>query len=328
MNKQVYFLVDSFKIILKRLDLNFIYELKMKYFILFFFFYYSNLISQEFDYKNYYKLCYEAEYHVALNKKQEAWDLYNQAFVEFFPQIGNLNKAIELGEYLQNNGENVETQLDLLIELKKYFFTDNFLIRSEINGKIKKVFLEYFPYLTESDFKPLTINKINNLLELSKFLYADQTIRKIENSTCKDSLIIKVDKKIYTDFSTYIRVNGYPNKKEYGMYAIYPYFLLMHNSIYYGITSEIEKLLLQQIEEGNFHPSMYARLVDRYRSWVTLQPQLYGEWIENGKIGKIEDIKNLDKRRAAIGLEPYYEFCFKNNYTLPKDYIIPKKYMK
>lgn len=298
----------------------------MKYIISIFLFCYYSLISQELNYNKYYEICYEAEYNIVLNKEKEAWNLYNLAFVEFFPQIGNLNKAIELGEYLQNNGENVETQLDLLIELKKYFFTDNFLIRSEINGKIKNVLLESFPYLTESDFKPLTINKINNLLELSKFLYADQTIRKIENSTCKDSLIIKVDKKIYTDFLTYIKINGYPGQKEYGMYAIYPYFLLMHNTVYYGITSEVEKLLLQQIKEGNFHPSMFARLVDRYRCWVTLEPQLYGEWIENGNIGEIEDIRNIDKRRAAIGLESYYEFCLKNNYTLPKDYIIPKKY--
>src|SRR5690625_3753783 len=142
----------------------------MKYIISIFLFCYYSLISQELNYNKYYEICYEAEYNIVLNKEKEAWNLYNQAFVEFFPQIGNLNKAIELGEYLQNNGENVETQLDLLIELKKYFFTDNFLIRSEINGKIKNVLLESFPYLTESDFKPLTINKINNLLELSKFL--------------------------------------------------------------------------------------------------------------------------------------------------------------
>lgn len=300
----------------------------MKYIIIIFLFYHYNLISQELDYQAYYKICYEAEYNVAINKKKEAWNLYNQAFVEFFPQIGNLNKAIELGESLQNREENINAHLDLLIILKKYFFSDNFLMRSEISDRKKKMLIKSFPYLSENDFKPLSIIRMNNLLDLSKFLYTDQTIRKIENSSCKDSLIVKIDKKVYNDFLTFIRVNGYPSQKEYGMYSIYPYFLLMHNTIYYSITPEIEKVLIEQIREGNFHPSMYARLIDRYRSWVTFQPQLYGEWIENGEIGEIEDIKNLDKRRAKIGLESFYEFCFKNNYIMPKDYTIPTKYRK
>lgn len=230
----------------------------MKYIILLFIFYHYNLISQELSYEDYYEICYEAEYNVALNKEKKAWDLYNQAFVEFFPQIGNLNKAIKLGEYLQNREENINPQLDLLIELKECFFTDNFLIKSEISERKKDILIKSFPYLTENDFKPLTIKRINNLLELSKFLYSDQTIRKIENSSCKDSLIVKIDKRIYNDFLTFIRVNGYPSQKEYGMYSIYPYFLLMHNTIYNGITPEIEKLLIEQISEGNFHPSMYV----------------------------------------------------------------------
>lgn len=300
----------------------------MKRLFLLLLFCHYNLISQELNYAEYYKICYSAEYNVALGNKEMGWRLYNQAFVRFFPQIGNLNKAIELGKHLSKQDHSIESQLNLLIELKKYFFSDSLFVRTDMNKKKKKLLIKSFPYLNENDFMPLNLKQINNLLDLSKFLYADQTIRKIENSKCKDSLIMKVDEKIYEDFLTYIRVNGFPSQREYGMYSIYPYFLLLHYTVYHGVTPEIEKLLVEQINKGNFHPSMYARLIDRYRTWVTKQPQLYGEWIENEGLGEIYDIKNIDEGRSNIGLESFYEFCIKNNYIIPENYTIPEKYKK
>jgi len=82
----------------------------------------------------------------------------------------------------------------------------------------------------------------------------------------------------------------------------------------------IDSLLLPQVEKGNIHPSQYARLVDRYRTWVTKQPQLYGEWLEDYRIGEIHDIGNVDQRRAQIGLPPLSHFCKMKYLSAPKNY--------
>lgn len=283
-------------------------------------------ISQELDYELYYKACFEAEYNVALNKKDEAWKQYNQTFKFFFPLIQNLNKAIDLGEELAKENKQIQIELSQLIEFKNIFFADNSIVREIKNEEQKKKLIKVFPYLNENDFAPLTSQKLENVLKLSNFLYLDQSVRKIKNISCKDSLLATVDEKIYTDFLPYIKTYGYPSQRDYGMFAMYPVFLFLHSSMRYGVTDELKKILFEQVKKGNYHPSSYARLIDRYRSWITKEPQLYGEWIENGKIGPIYDIKNIDVRRSEIGIEPYYEFCLKNQYQLPEDYILPEKY--
>lgn len=74
-----------------------------------------------------------------------------------------------------------------------------------------------------------------------------------------------------------MKVNGYPSQREYGMYSIYPHFLLLHNTVYHGVTEEINTILLEQIKLGNYYPSQYARLIDRYKTWILHEPQVYGE---------------------------------------------------
>jgi hypothetical protein len=287
----------------------------------------SNSISQEINYKTYYTLCYEAEYNAVINNNKKAWEQYNKAFKEFFPQISNLSKAISLGQELVLEDKSIDTQLNLLISFKDVFFGENMLSK-KINLEEKNKLTNTFTYLKESDFESPNTNKINNIIKLSNFLYLDQSIRKLENNACKDSLIIIADKKVYSDFIIYLKENKYPTQREYGMYSIYPHFLFLHNTIYYGITDELKTIYLEQIKLGNYHPSQYARLVDRYKTWVLKEPQIYGEWIQNYEIGNIIDIDYVDERRNEIGLENLYEFCLKNGLKLPKGYVIPEKYLK
>jgi hypothetical protein len=286
-----------------------------------------NTFSQENYYKDYYTLCYEAEYNTIKNEKNKAWNEYNKAFKSFFPQILNLNKAIKLGEELVLEEKSINAQLNLLISFKDIFFGENMLSK-EINFIEKNKLINTFTYLKASDFESASPNKINNIIKLSNFLYLDQSIRKLENNECKDSLIIIADKKVYSDFIQYLKENKYPTQREYGMYSVYPHFLFLHNTIYHGITDELKIILFEQMKLGNYHPSQYARLVDRYKTWILKEPQVYGEWIENFEIGNIIDIYNVDERRNEIGLENLYEFCLKNGLKLPKGYVIPEKYLK
>lgn len=50
----------------------------MKRLFLLLLFCHYNLISQELNYAEYYKICYSAEYNVALGNKEMGWRLYNR----------------------------------------------------------------------------------------------------------------------------------------------------------------------------------------------------------------------------------------------------------
>lgn len=286
-----------------------------------------NVSSQVKSYKLYNKFCYEAEFKT-INNKEKAWTIYNKIFKEFFPQLMHLEKAIAIGEELKKNNKKIEKELIQLINLKKFFFDKNFFLNRLSNNKTKIELKKHFIYLTENDFDYISSEKIENIFFLEKLINIDQAVRKIKNSSCKDSVIISLDKKNFQDLKKFIETKGFPSQREYGIYSLTPHFIYLHNTMYEGIIESIATILENQIKIGNYHPSQYARLIDRYRTWVLNEPQIYGEWIENGKIGKILNVENVDKIREDFGLESLYEFCLKNNLQLPLNYIIPKIYKK
>jgi hypothetical protein len=299
----------------------------MKKFSLCFILLLSNFLFAQNDYTKYFKNCFDAEYQVYLKNNSVAWKIYNTTFENYFPQIASLNKAISLGEEMIIEEPYVIDDLNRLKNFKEVFFGDNAFLRLNINPEVKEELIKTYHYLNEIDFKPITDADFVVVQKLSSFLYLDQSTRKIDrNNTNKDSIIYEMDKIIYNDFLVFIRTYGYPSQRKYGMYSIYPHFLILHCTANFGITKEIEQLLLNEIKKGNYHPSAYARIVDRYNTWILKKPQVYGEWISDGVIGEIDDIKNIDKRRSELGLEPLYEFCKKNGLALPKNYLVPKIY--
>lgn len=60
-----------------------------------------------------------------------------------------------------------------------------------------------------------------------------------------------------------------------------------------------------------------------------MKTQLYGEFNNEGdwsvEFNPIEDIKNVDKRRAALGLCSLKDYALLHNMNLPDDYLPAKK---
>lgn len=81
------------------------------------------------------------------------------------------------------------------------------------------------------------------------------------------------------------------------------FVIVMHGpNEYPDLWKKMDSLMLQGIHEGNLDPYIYALIVDDHRNdhgLPTCYGQLYG--MPNA-MQEIEDIKNLDKRRKAIGL--------------------------
>jgi tetratricopeptide (TPR) repeat protein len=89
----------------------------------------------------------------------------------------------------------------------------------------------------------------------------------------------------------------------------------------------IDSLSRKAIYTGKVNPSGYCQWYDRQRIYVRgLKTQLYGEFNEMGRTEfiEIEDIQNVDKRRAEIGLCTLKEYADRRGMILPKNYPLPK----
>lgn len=101
-------------------------------------------------------------------------------------------------------------------------------------------------------------------------------------------------------------------------------FLLYHlygdNKKYFAFYDSIFKI---KIFSGEADPSIYAQWFDRQMIEVEgKKTQLYGEYNQIGatEFYPIEDILNIDKRRAEIGLCSLREYSLYSNLKLPMDY--------
>ena len=98
--------------------------------------------------------------------------------------------------------------------------------------------------------------------------------------------------------------------KEYGREALYPDFMA---------------LLKKEVLKGNLHPEIYASVYDIVY-WFNYNKSYYGRQTsfdpetEKRFCVEIEDVDEVDKRRAEIGLPPVWVFCKKYNIALPKNY--------
>ena len=81
----------------------------------------------------------------------------------------------------------------------------------------------------------------------------------------------------------------------------------------------------KEVLKGNLHPDVYASVYDIVY-WFNNNKSYYGRQLsfdpETGKhfCVEIEDVSNVDKRRAEIGLPSVRVFCKKYNITPPANY--------
>ena len=99
------------------------------------------------------------------------------------------------------------------------------------------------------------------------------------------------------------------------------YHLYGDNKKYFNYFDSVYKV---KVYAGETTPEAYVQWHDRQRMYVNkMQTQLYGEWNDGAnknQFNPIEDIQNVDKRRAELGL------CLLSDYTLLHNLILPKDY--
>jgi hypothetical protein len=88
--------------------------------------------------------------------------------------------------------------------------------------------------------------------------------------------------------------------------------------------SYYDSVLRAGVFTGKIGPEEYVQWYDRQRVYVDkMKTQLYGEYTESdgGEIPAIEDIANVDIRRAALGLGSLQDYALLHGKSLPKGYI-------
>lgn len=116
---------------------------------------------------------------------------------------------------------------------------------------------------------------------------------------------------------------GYPGKSIVGDQASTAFLVIQHADI--TTQEKYLPILTEAAEKGELRYSSLALLIDRVRMRQN-KPQLYGSQVQrddetgNWQFYYIEDEKNVNKRRAKVGLSPLEEYAkrFGMDYTPPK----------
>ena len=190
-----------------------------------------------------------------------------------------------------------------------------------MNPKKKKL-ISCFPYLSSANFSKPSQDIIKHTADLSNYLFADQLIRQSlkRGLTYRDDMLRKIDSILYTNLVEYLIRNGLPDRKLTGKYYHNMHVILLHGSYHVGITTELKEVLKSNLFSGNYNPSNYAFLIDKYNTWNLKRPQTYGQFCtEDYELKNFIDIKEVDLRRKEIGLEPLKQYAENNYFTLSFD---------
>lgn len=132
-----------------------------------------------------------------------------------------------------------------------------------------------------------------------------------EQIKCLISTAEKVDTPNVKRISEVIYSTGFPTAREVGVDGVKAFFLILQHSDSVELRLKCKKGIERAFKEKVLSVSEYTSFVDRLLVKQG-KPQIYGSNFESkdGKLvmSKTKDIKNLDKRRKAIGLPPIDEY--------------------
>jgi hypothetical protein len=281
--------------------------------------------SQKVNYQDYYNLIHEAEELNYSEKHKEAFHLYVEAFRTEFPFNKDIYKANRVYDVLLEKGDSsMFSEQKMILKFRETFFSKDIYKKASINDSDKVGLISFFPYLSFNNFLMPEQSTVELVNLISNSFFTDQTVRRVpkKNNEYRDYMLHVIDSILYVKIISYLQGNGMPNRQLIGGYYHSLHVLLLHGSYHVGISTSLDSILKSSILMGNYSPSNYAFLVDKYKTWNLEEPQIYGQFCTlNYELENIEDIENVDERRKAIGLEPLWSYAQKNHFILPLNYV-------
>lgn len=146
--------------------------------------------------------------------------------------------------------------------------------------------------------------------------FADQATAQIKPPDSAAAAYQRVIRSNFAPVKQILETHGYPGYDLLGKESSNRYFLLVkHSDFDPGFQKKALKLMKKQVLKKNASGQAYAALIDRTNINAG-KPQVYGTQVimgRNTQIKPCKDLKNLDKRRQSVGLEPISEYLQKCN---------------
>ncbi len=276
-----------------------------------------------YDYYKYRSYYNKARLFAAEKKYQEACSNYKEAF-----KYGNqyLPDNLALEEYAESLLATSDT-LNSLEAFRKAVVKGSNVAYLGINDNFSKknadLFFKDYPKL-RSEYWRTKINEIDTYIELKNLEATDQAVRtNFFNRILRNEFNKLME---ITDSINFIKLKQLVIEKG----ASPECFLMLH---LYGDNQKYvpfyDSIFRRGILEGKISPQFYVYWYDRQRIYVEKKStQIYGEYnlIDQGEknyspdLNPIEDMENVDKRRAELGLMTLEEWAKVQHGALPEAY--------
>lgn len=157
--------------------------------------------------------------------------------------------------------------------------------------------------------------------ELLKMLEVDQRARQEcakgngdEQIKCLGETLEKIDKPNTARLNEIFNKDGFPTEKQVGKEAVQAFLILLQHTSDESLRQKLLKPITRAFRRKEITPLDYANYVDRNLVRQG-KPQLYGSnfEIKDNKLvmTKVQDRKNLERRRRKIGLPTIEEYAKK-----------------
>ena len=307
------------------------------------------LISLKFNafsqvsYKEYYKQMSKAYTEITSNNFQNAITILDSTFSKFYPfpddinaltkcylSIGNRDKAYESMKLMILSGFKLESTLPLINSNTPY--QNNKITTGSGDSILEMKLLNEYPILRKEYSKKINWEQ-NNYLSILTYFEVHTSLMRKKCSTCSDKLNnLITDYGMSTEKDMLVNLlssNFNINRCFTDTWTSDEFIMLLIHSAQ-SLDNQKDKdfffeQLLKHVDLGNLNNTQYALIFDNIR-YRNKQGTLYGLQIQrNPKTGerecaKIEEITNVDVRRAEIGLPPLWVWCELHKINLPKEY--------
>ncbi len=284
---------------------------------------FSAFSQKKFDFYNYWSYTTQAQ---MANFKKE-YKIEKQMYEKSFEYGGqDFPSYTELFFYsiclLNNNDTAKAAKYIKKAILKGVIFIPRDSLTKVFGKKYGPQIFQQFPELEQKYLN--TFSKID--LEKRDLETFDQSVRKY--LTLRENFPDMIGNRILeiTDSVNFFMLYQLVKNKGTNPQSILMWHIYGENKKYFAF---YDSILKSNLFSGKLDPHEYVQWHDRQRMYVdNMQTQLYGEWNDGGRSGvyfsPIEDIKNVDKRRFALGLCSLQDYAILNSMELPKDYNPPK----
>jgi hypothetical protein len=295
------------------------------------------------DYRKYNDLTAQATVAHATGDYRKCIDFYKLAFLENYPFPDDIKQAAMV-YLLMDNKDSAYLCLQQMV-----------LHGWKLTEKLPLVFPNYPMIGTRENFLNIKDTMLENKLQTEYSILRDEYIKQVDYKLNKYLEYIMY----HESFCEMLRrgedlpeeegqrlaehawiqqkqlfVNLLKSNNEFSRYKIDAWTSNFMEIAIIHIAQSVEKeefeyffdLLKQEVFKGNIHPALYATCYDAcYAEWHDWKESYFGQQTAFGDDGQIhclpvKDIKNVDVRRAEIGLPPLWAWCKLHHIELPMNY--------